>query len=296
MMKLVKLLRNRHVNNQLKGGGIMAKEERPKYKLLYGFSRFEAVKKLGYSKIAAYNKKTGEALELELDDIDDSNNLRIRRDKSNEEIADLMRSIRNNGLLQPVGVVESDDVTPEEFFILNLTENLQRRDIGVFDLGNAIAHMRDNFDMSPEQIAVRLGVSINKINSAVRISSVFSRHEMEGIITHKQRQDGVAEGISIGSAEKIASSRAMGIDEKRKFLKIAKKNKFTDMKVTKIINLLRAGMRLNEALKNAEEYTTKYVQVSVNDDEFRNRLEGGDFVFQFHIRKLLQKADPKLFQ
>ena len=115
-----------------------------------------------------------------------------------QEMADLMASLKQDGLLQSIGVrpkgkkfeivygnrrflaakklgwSEIDakvlDVTSEkDFLFINLIENIQRKDITVFEQGRLFNILKTKHDLSIPEIAVRVGLNKTKVKSALNI-------------------------------------------------------------------------------------------------------------------------------
>lgn len=78
-----------------------------------------------------------------------------------------VRAARMAGLMTiPCLVRESD---PDESAELSIIENLQRRDLGLFEEATAIAALCDRFHMTQEQVAARLTVSQSYVANKLRL-------------------------------------------------------------------------------------------------------------------------------
>jgi ParB family chromosome partitioning protein len=106
-----------------------------------------------------------------------------------DELIELANSIREHGLIQPLVVAKSTeadqylliagerrlqaarlaglakvpaiirDVTDQEFLLLALVENVQRADLSPLETAEAYKHLQDEFKLTQEQIAARVGKS-----------------------------------------------------------------------------------------------------------------------------------------
>lgn len=109
------------------------------------------------------------------------------------DLHELMLSIKQNGLQQPIGVSQSGkegfvlifghrrllaceklgwttipaqvekNVSKERHLILNLTENLQRKDPTFAELGRVIFRLKDELGLSTSEVAARLGIERIKV-------------------------------------------------------------------------------------------------------------------------------------
>lgn len=129
-----------------------------------------------------------------------------------EELRGLAQSIQENGLLQPVTVrrengqyflvagerrlrackmagmkeipVIISDCEPEDSAVLALLENVQRRDLQMFEQANAILNLLREWQITQEEAARRLGMSQSALANKVRLLKL-SPDEQSEIIQHK---------------------------------------------------------------------------------------------------------------
>jgi ParB family chromosome partitioning protein len=120
-----------------------------------------------------------------------------RRTFNEEELSELSKSIRINGLLQPITVrrLKSDyeliagerrlracklagmqtiaciikECTPEKSAILAMTENLQRQDLQIFEEAEGIRRLIEEWHVTQEQAAYRLGKSQSTLANKLRL-------------------------------------------------------------------------------------------------------------------------------
>lgn len=129
-----------------------------------------------------------------------------------DELRNLAQSIIENGLLQPV-VVRKDsgvyyliagerrlracklagineipaiisDCEPEDSAVLALLENVQRRDLHMFEQANAIVNLLREWQITQEEAARRLGMSQSYLANKIRLLKLSSDEQAE-IIKHK---------------------------------------------------------------------------------------------------------------
>lgn len=129
-----------------------------------------------------------------------------------DELRSLAQSITENGLLQPVTVRRESgvyylvagerrlracklaglkeipaiisDCEPEDSAVLALLENVQRRDLHMFEQANAIVNLLREWQITQEEAARRLGMSQSYLANKVRLLKL-SQDEQDEIIKHK---------------------------------------------------------------------------------------------------------------
>ena len=115
------------------------------------------------------------------------------------ELAGLMTSMKQQGLLQPVGVMKergsytylwghrrikaaeklgwksidahvtlSKDVTEEDAIIINAVENLQRKDVSPFELGRIVSQLSKK-GLSLSEIGARMGVPKSRLKQSIQL-------------------------------------------------------------------------------------------------------------------------------
>ena len=128
-----------------------------------------------------------------------------------EELEGLAQSIAENGLLQPVTVRRENgtyyliagerrlracklaglkeipalvaDCEPEDSAVLALLENLQRKDLQMFEQANAIVSLLREWQITQEEAAKRLGMSQSYLANKIRLLKL-SPEEQEEILKH----------------------------------------------------------------------------------------------------------------
>ncbi len=135
-------------------------------------------------------------VQIEIDSIQ-PNPAQPRRNFNEQELLALSRSIRTNGLLQPIAVRRIsggyeliagerrlrackiaglttvacivNDCTPEKSAVLAMTENLQRQDLQIFEEAEGIRRLIDEWNVTQEEAAVRLGKSQSTLANKMRL-------------------------------------------------------------------------------------------------------------------------------
>ena len=156
---------------------------------------------------------------------------------SDESIADLVQSIREHGVLQPLLVSISNDpgvyqliagerrlrsarlagldkvpvvvkeAASRELLEIALVENLQREDLNPLEEAQAYRRLADEFAMTQEQIATRVGRSRTAVANAMRLLALDD--DLKGSIAGGEISEGHARAL-LGIEDAAARRRAWG--------------------------------------------------------------------------------------
>lgn len=138
----------------------------------------------------------GSELELALDDLS-PNPYQPRSSLSEEALGELVASIREHGLLQPLVVRSRDagweivagerrwralrllewktapvivrDLTDEQMLLVALVENLQREELSVLEEARSYQRLADEFGLTQQSIAARVGKDRSTVANALRL-------------------------------------------------------------------------------------------------------------------------------
>lgn len=211
---------------------------------------------------------------MQLNKIKLNKNSRLNIDP--EELDGLMQSIKETGLLQPIGVIKNgagyeicygnrrflacsklgmatipvivhEKKKDSDADIKNLTENIQRRNISLAETGRYIELLQKQ-GLSSREAAVRLGVTTNYVDSCLTafrsIPSEFRDDiEIRVVKDGRTKETKTAPGkISISTAQKIVSAQKSGYLDRaqtRELLRAAKsEERFSASKVDQYINAM----------------------------------------------------------
>ena len=159
------------------------------------------------------SKRKGEVLYLEIEKIVPSK-LQPREDFDDRKLKELISSIKEKGLLQPVLVRKSlsgfeiiagerrfraakalalekipvivKDVKDEEALVISLVENIQREELNPIEEARAFQQLLDKFSFSQDEIAKALGKDKATISNTLRLLKLpidIQRHIIKGEIT-----------------------------------------------------------------------------------------------------------------
>ncbi len=223
-----------------------------------------------------------------------------------DELEGLMQSIKTTGLLQPIGVIKNgtgyeicygnrrfmacsklgmtsmpvivhERKSESDVDIKNLTENVQRRNISLTEVGRYIG-LLEKEGLSQAECAVRLGVSISYVKAAVDAFGAVPKEFREAIDVRLGNKGGLARHtpgkISISTARSIIGAEKTGVITKaqaKKLYKAAKSStKFNAGNIGAYIRTISSGE------KDFLNKTPKSVRIAVTfaiSEDHKNELE-----------------------
>lgn len=136
------------------------------------------------------------------------------RQRDKQDVADLMADIKQNGLLQAIGVRREDNkiiygnrrflackhlglktiradiyegVSDTDLMILNLAENIKRRDITFIEIGRIVTLLKEQ-GLKPSEIAVKLNMALSRVTRLLHSYNAILGTEFENYISYKENQ------------------------------------------------------------------------------------------------------------
>jgi ParB/RepB/Spo0J family partition protein len=225
------------------------------------------------------------------------------RQQGFDNIAELMQSIKDYGLMQPIGVKKEDDyyeliwgsrrlqaskklgwksipavifieseqeLSEEEFFILNATENLQRRQNTLLEFGRVCKILRKT--LSTSEIATRLGVSKSRVeNALIEIQRIPKK--WQGRIRIMEGEKEKKGDIPLGVASSVARLRGLDETHKDKLLEHISKNDASAFEIVNLASLMKSGKTFEEAKKAIKDYRPMGFKVLVHNDKYEKYKE-----------------------
>lgn len=199
-----------------------------------------------------------------------------RMDIRDEELAGLMQSIKETGLLQPIGVIKNGKgyevcfgnrrflacsklghkripcivfkkTTDADVDIKNLTENLQRRNITLIEAGRYMDILQKS-GLTSREIAVRLGVNSSYVTDCLRSYQDVPKEFRKDV---EVNVSGVRKNVSPGkialhTATRIKSATKdykLNDGERDVLYKIAKKEGFSSTRVSEYAQAIKSGSK-----------------------------------------------------
>lgn len=151
----------------------------------------------------------------------------------NADVSHLMKSIKSDGLLQPIVVYEegklykvvaghrrldafqklrrkeipANVITKQDtksFIIKNSVENMQRENVSAWEQGRLFDKLKNEFKMKPTEIAASLNVGVPKVKDYLAIYADTPK-KYAGLIENSKKRN--ATGISISKASAITGAK-----------------------------------------------------------------------------------------
>jgi len=254
---------------------------------------------------------------IRLKDIKHVENSRMR---GQDDVADLMQDIEQRGLLENIGIRTKDnalifgnrrvtafeklgyseipcdyydDVSDEELLITNLAENMKRKNIGTIEIGRICKILMDK-GMTKSEIAVKLGVDKNRVDSTIKSYNIVIGTPFEKLIVYKElgrSRKGIPEKLlwSLHSAlyRRRPTKRDWDI-----LLSAAEQGKITMAHVSQIRNILSIDqqMDMNKVLDILDKAKVVHTIFHFNHQEFyramkKEKIESEKEFLRFIIAK-----------
>jgi len=223
-------------------------------------------------------------LDLNINLIESKENIRQTHDEAAS--VSLMQSIKDLGLMQPIGVVLEDkkyfivwgnrrldsckklgwktipavlfregeeSIPEEEFMIINAQENLQHKQNNLSEIGRVCEYLRDKKDMSISEISARLSIPKKRVESALiemkRIPPIWRPR------VRIMNGDMVKKGdIPMSTATRISAMHSLSMDQKSDIFKWISKEDFPLSQSELIGSLVKDGSSVKEAVNSVKKY------------------------------------------
>jgi len=217
------------------------------------------------------------------------------------DVSDLIESIKENGLLQPIvvrrsdnaiicgnrrysackklglktiDVVYKDNVTDLDLVVLNLIENMNRKDINSIEIGRQCKVLLEKFNLSEPEIAKALGIVERRVRICI---TAFERtpEEFRTSITYgtlKGQARGIPENVLMAIVA-LNSHKTLAQDEYEFLLKKARDDKLTIKQLT-IIRYLISMLDLSvpDAYNSLDKYRVVWTNIVFDKKELERAM------------------------
>jgi len=229
------------------------------------------------------------------------NRYQPRRDFSEAKLADLAASIREQGIVQPIIVTPRGDKleivagerrwraaslagltkvpvvlrekhTEADLLEVALVENLQREDLNPLDAAEAYARLKDEFRLSHERIADRVGKDRTTITNALRLLKLPS-----------SVRDRIRSGLLSGGHARALAALTSADDQERLAEEIVRRGLSVRQAEKRVASVggadkLRRERRRDPFTRDAEEKLSRHLRTRV---QIARRRRGGRIEIAF---------------
>lgn len=230
------------------------------------------------------------------------NNVRLRGDS---DLSELMESIKQQGIqqaicartedktiiyghrrtaaaiklnLEKVPVLFRSGIDEKKANILNLLENMQRKDVTSIEIGSQCNEMlkKTEFKLSIDELATLLGVSSNRIKvclDAFRRLPEEYRKRVVFVTSSRSRKYGqLPENVVYAILNFSRTYRRLSASELKQFLNAAGSEKLTTSQIGLIGKLMGAGMPFKKALNEINLYVIMTTNIPLLKTELASAM------------------------
>lgn len=227
------------------------------------------------------------------------NQVENSRGSADKNISQLMDSIQQHGLKQPIGVNFNKDgsytiaygnrrlnaaiklgwktipavietgMDLKQLLINNLIENAQRENVTPVEIGRICDQLQKEFKMTAGEIAIKLSMAESTIKSLLHIYTALPEDIRQKVVFHKRgmKKNGK---LSVSAVEKVLRTRTtLGLSAKKvsKLLEYTRINELSNEDI-KILTLLTSdGLPFESSLIERKKYRILRVDVPVLMEE-----------------------------
>ena len=272
-----------------------------------------------------------EVREIALDKILQADNSRSKIKSST--LVDLMHSIKESGLLQPIGVVELEDGTYElvygnrrysackklgmkyipcvigdydeeaDVLIANLVENLHRDSVNDLDVGRYIDELiSDAHSMTLSEVAVRLSLSMAKLKQCLRLYKGVPKDFRQKVVTASKGSQLKAGKMSSGLADTIiqcCKKSNLTAKQKDKLFDAAREDHITKEHIKVAVKLISAGAKVEKAIQKVDQVKVISVAIPILMEDWKEYVEvygTATKVYEAICKSLYGTEDGLVFQ
>lgn len=244
----------------------------------------------------------------------------VRTNIKEKEVHELMQSINQQGLLEPIGVYESEggyviaygnrrliaceklgwkkitarivgELTYEDMLIMNTSENIHRKEVTVAEVGR-ICELLSEAGLSESEMSIRLGLSSSMVKTALhsykRIPTEF-RKDIVFMKAGQRNKMGKIPASIFNTLITINREFRLGKKEFFDLIKTIKKNDMSSSQIRTLASMLKVGMNLDEALKELDNYIIRRINLPVKKKTEESLLEKHELKGADKVSKLFRK-------
>jgi len=239
--------------------------------------------------------------DIEISKIKAVGNVRQRLD--NKDVHELMDSIKQDGLLEPIGIIPNKsgyeliygnrrleackklgwhtipaiihkDVNTKDIIIKNTVENIQREDVSVLEQGRIFVILKNKYNMTGSEIGARFGLSKSYVLRAINVFQTLPE-EMAVRVERFRTGESKKGKIPISIADQIikkAKRKGFGKEKIQALIRSSNKDWFTLEHINTVFFFLGQDHSIEESFKLAKKTEFVSVKVPVNPKELEKKM------------------------
>jgi len=234
-----------------------------------------------------------------------------------------MQNIKDNGLLQPIGVkvvkdrfillygfrrltackklgwknipaviTDVENFSEVDFLIKNASENLHRKNVNMVEFGR-ICSLLQKEKLSMREIAVRLSVPLTRVENAItEFQRLPKKYRNKTMLFSLGRDKNNIGKVPSSMGARVLKFRRMNSFQKENLIDWALKENKTTTEVNILGSLLNEGMNLSDAKKKVDKIKVLTFKFPVNKEEFEKLNKSPIQI----IRESVKKVYPQLLK
>lgn len=256
--------------------------------------------------------------EVEISNIKSLENIRTRI--KDADIQELMQSIKQQGLLEPIGVWQTEkgeyiiaygnrrfiaceklgwktitakilgELSFEDLLIINTSENLHRKENTVAELGR-ICHLLEEKGLSKGEIAVRLAIPMQRVVIAINsFEKIPEKHRSDIVFMQgsKRRRMGKIPASIYNILMSINQELRLSTNDFDKLLGVVKQKELSTSQIKLLGVLLKQGSSVAEALKELDNYNVRRISLPISKKVEEKMIEDNKLAGSSKISKLFK--------
>lgn len=242
-----------------------------------------------------------EVRDIKIEDVKISENIRVG--KNDREIIELMQSIKQDGLLNAIVVLETkkgiilesgfrrlsackklgwktipahvkqESFNKQDMIIAQTVENIQRRNITPRELGRICYHLINDEKLSLAEVATRLAKPVDRIRGAIKLYKDLPSEYRDEIVytegTHGFGRKGagkIAADVAL-KALNMRSRHNLTRQQTKQLFETIKSKELSGAQLNTVGSILTHGGDMKAAIKEAENYKSYNCIVTANRTE-----------------------------
>lgn len=251
--------------------------------------------------------------------------INCRVDYHENEMVELMASMRGNGLLSPIGIrpdtrndkwevvfgnrrflaakklgwkkipcifVEAATKSESDMLLVNCTENAVRSEPSIIEMGMVYKRLIDN-GLTQKEIAARMGKSVDSIKNALSALRTIPAEHYDKIKVGKNRKGGISATVAV-RIEKLRKKGSISAIQARAFYQKLSSGQLTSNQVSKLLTEARAGKSAEKIEKDSQNLKVVTMTLHCSKRVLAKHSFESSHQINDALKKLITRAYPDL--